>query len=232
MDHTDAVRLHAVEKYVLGELPQAQRDEFEEHYFDCADCISDLKAAAVFIEGSRQVLHEASRGKAAAKHPVGLGARWFGWLRPAFAVPALAALLLVVVYQNAVTIPQLKDEPSRGVPAEIVKSFYLPASTARGASSLSIAVHEGEDFGLDVDLPPDSSGLGYVAQIQDAAGRPRISLPVSAEQARKSVHFHIRGGVLPAGKYDLVVMSMHPQAGAQAGRHEVTRTSFTVEFLP
>src|SRR6266404_2189817 len=38
MDHKEAVRLQAAEKYVLGEFPPNLRDEYEEHFFDCAEC--------------------------------------------------------------------------------------------------------------------------------------------------------------------------------------------------
>ena len=56
MDHSEAVRLQAAVKYVLGELPPAQRDEYEEHCFDCAECALDLKAAAVFVDTTREVM--------------------------------------------------------------------------------------------------------------------------------------------------------------------------------
>jgi len=34
MDHSEALRQQAAEKYVLGELPPPLRDEFEAHYFE------------------------------------------------------------------------------------------------------------------------------------------------------------------------------------------------------
>ncbi|PYU53470.1 MAG: hypothetical protein DMG48_01380 [Acidobacteria bacterium] len=46
MDHNEALRLHAVEKYVLGELPPSLRDEFEQHFFECQECALDVRAAA------------------------------------------------------------------------------------------------------------------------------------------------------------------------------------------
>ena len=46
MDHNEAVRLQAAEKYVLGEFPADLRDEYEEHFFDCAECAVDVKAIA------------------------------------------------------------------------------------------------------------------------------------------------------------------------------------------
>ncbi len=60
MDHNEAVRLRAVEKYVLGELAPSQRDEFEAHYFDCQECAQDVKAVAEFVDNVRAVLRAAA----------------------------------------------------------------------------------------------------------------------------------------------------------------------------
>ncbi len=53
MDHRDALQRSAVERYLLAELSPAERDEFEEHFFDCAECTSDLKTTAAFLDGAR-----------------------------------------------------------------------------------------------------------------------------------------------------------------------------------
>ena len=34
----------AVEKYLLQELAGEERDQFEEHFFDCQECATDLGA--------------------------------------------------------------------------------------------------------------------------------------------------------------------------------------------
>ena len=58
MDHEEAVRLQAAEKYLLGQLPKEQHAAYEEHYFDCSVCAEEIKATAAFIESARQVAHE------------------------------------------------------------------------------------------------------------------------------------------------------------------------------
>jgi hypothetical protein len=50
--------LLAAEKYLLGELLNSQREEYEEHYFDCADCAEDIKDAVEFMEGARRVFRD------------------------------------------------------------------------------------------------------------------------------------------------------------------------------
>src|SRR5579864_7251175 len=104
MDHHEAMRRSAVEQYLLGELPPSERDEFEEHFFDCQECAADLKATAAFLSGAKR---ELKRGPPAAK-TASIGKEpWLSFLwRPAFAGPAFAALLLVIGYQNLVVYPR------------------------------------------------------------------------------------------------------------------------------
>ena len=54
MDHHQATQLTAVEKYLLEELAPELRDEFEEHFFDCQECATDLRATAGFIDAAKR----------------------------------------------------------------------------------------------------------------------------------------------------------------------------------
>src|SRR5208282_6788733 len=96
MDHNEAVRLQAAEKYLLGDLPKEQHAAYEEHYFDCPTCAEELKATVAFMESARQIAREEALQAVGAKGLAPVPPKdggWFAWLRPAFAVPALAALL-------------------------------------------------------------------------------------------------------------------------------------------
>jgi Beta-lactamase len=48
VDHDEAVRTLATEKYLLGEMCLDLRQEFEMHLFDCEQCAFDLWAAVTF----------------------------------------------------------------------------------------------------------------------------------------------------------------------------------------
>src|SRR5712691_5401136 len=123
MDHGEAIRLGATEKYVLGELPQSLRDEFEEHYFECLECALDLKEAAGFVGNAREVWRQdIAKSAVKVREPVRGRSAWF---RPAIAVPAFAALLLVIAYQNAVTIPRIKEQAAHGGGQLFTSSFFL-----------------------------------------------------------------------------------------------------------
>ena len=95
MNHQEAQRREAVEKYLLEELPPPERDEFEEHFFDCQECASDLKTTAAFIDEAKRQL---GRAPAAAPAPRARPRFRFEFLwRPAFAAPAFALLLAVIL---------------------------------------------------------------------------------------------------------------------------------------
>src|SRR5207249_1458715 len=108
MDHNGAIRLQAAVKYVLGELSQAQRDEYEEHYFDCAECAVDIKALATFADTAREVMRQEKANNLALAPGAARPAR-LRWLQPVVALPAFAALLFIIAYQNVVTIPNARN---------------------------------------------------------------------------------------------------------------------------
>jgi hypothetical protein len=51
MTHQQAVDRHAVERYLLDEMPEIERYAFEEHLFDCEMCADDVRIGAVMREG-------------------------------------------------------------------------------------------------------------------------------------------------------------------------------------
>src|SRR5260370_27744756 len=140
MDHNEAIRLQAAVKYVLGELSPVQREEYEEHYFDCAVCALDLKATAAFVDASREVF-KADKARAAEREAAPVRGGWFGWLRPIVAVPAFAALLLVVTYQNVVTIPRARGEAPQRPRSFVTASFSLPLANTPGREQFDVPIH-------------------------------------------------------------------------------------------
>ncbi len=235
MDHNEAVRLQAAEKYLLGQLPKEQHAAYEEHYFDCSACAEDLKATVAFMENAHRVAREEGPQTINDKRLVvetPSAAGWFRWLRPVFAIPIFAVLLLVIGYQNGITIPNLKQASSRTATAEIVKSFSLMSvgSRGEGSSFLPIKVGPQEDFILDVDMPGNSSS-GYACQIKDASGKIRGSLSVSAEEAKNTVPIKIRGGSLQPGKYNLVIFAGQMPSAQTDRASAATQKAFSIEFV-
>jgi hypothetical protein len=237
MDHNEAVRLQAAEKYVLGKLPKEQHAAYEEHYFECPACAEEIKATVAFMEGARQVVREEALEPVDARRlaPATQTADgWFAWLRPAFAVPVLAALLLFIGYQNGVTIPRLKDSSSSQIAQTLSSSFQLRGSVRGGNegedTANKVRVHSGESFALNFDFTPTGTFSEYDWQLRDPASRLVKQGKVGGDKKYQAVSVLVTGGVESAGKYALVFFGADGN-GQTADRNEAQRLTFTVEFL-
>ena len=233
MDHNEAIRLQAAEKYVLGELSPAVRDAYEEHYFDCALCAVDVKAAAAFVDAGRDILR-AERQYAPAAPRAASGAKtsggWFLWLRPAFAVPVFAVLLLIVGYQNLVTIPQAKKDLALSGGELVTSSFSLQMANVRGGNEVNIQIHPNEPFALKFDFTPSKTFDNYLCELQDSSGHSLVRQMVPGSSTNKEAQLAIRGGLVKPGSYDLVFTGA-PSASGPGSGEEVLRLRFSVEFL-
>lgn len=200
MDHAVVVREKMTERYLLDELDPIQREQFEEHYFDCPECAKDVRAASLFVEQSKTILAEAPE-KVAVPVRSGRPTGWFAWLRPAFALPALALLLVIIGYQNLVTYPQLKEASNR---PQVLPWVSLDIST-RGASAQVISVPPGGAFDLLVNIPPDSRFSRYIADLLDPAGKVEWSLPIATVATQDQYMVRVPAANREAGNYVLAV---------------------------
>jgi hypothetical protein len=231
MNHDEAIRLKAAEKYLLGELSAELRDEYEDHYFGCAECALEVQTGAVFIDNARDVLSSTSVAEMAAKRqPVRSGGWWTALLRPAFAVPVLALLLLVAGYQNAVTIPHLKTALLQSERVQTLPSFSLISENSRGGTPLAITVPAGKPFSFFVDIPPQGGYASYVCEFQTESGVPELSLKVSADEAKRTVQLLIPAGRLASGKHVLVVRGLDSQGKPDADKIGVANYPFSLDY--
>src|SRR5690349_10073309 len=127
MDHQVASNTHAVERYLLGEMPSEERDAFEEHYFTCAQCAEDLQAASRLVRDMKGALGEIEPARKRSSPG------WLSWLQPQVLIPARTALVLAVFvgYQNAVVLPDLK------APRSMASTLILDGRTRGGLPTLS-----------------------------------------------------------------------------------------------
>lgn len=186
---------HIAERYVLGELPGAEAEEFERHYFECEQCALAVETAQLFAANASAVFAEQP---APVKAPKGSSASFFAWLKPVFAIPMAAALALAIlaVYQNTVTIPQLRE-------ARVLPAFTLiGASRGEGAE---VKVPAGTvSFALAADIPPGASLPKYLCVLSEA-GRPvfQIEAPRPAEGQPITILVPVRA--LQPGPHELSV---------------------------
>jgi len=231
MDHHDALRLSAAEGYMLGELPAELQEQFEEHYFDCPACTADLKALTQFM-GASQVLFQNGAAFSTVKEQQERKG-WLSWLSPAFAVPAIATLAAVVIFQAVGIIPALRDHPAPQPSRSqlYASSFHLPGLT-RSAASSKVAVRPGETFSLDFDFTPARSFPSYRCSLIGPSGKTLLTLDIPGDQVNKELHLLVQGGVDQAGNYALAFAGQGGTTGAESGLSEVQRIPFIVEFRP
>jgi hypothetical protein len=134
MEHRQAVDTLASERYLLGEMTDAERDAFEAHFFSCHECAEDIRAAAMMRDGVR----------AGFLRPQTSVRRW----RPAIVLPWAAAATLAVAlgYQTARTRPagSLAVGPLSLAPVTL-------RSSTRG-QDVSVAPGPGDVVTLALDL--------------------------------------------------------------------------------
>jgi hypothetical protein len=243
MDHDVVVREKMTEKYLLAELDPALRDQFEEHFFECLDCARDVRAGSDFVAHSKNILAagsedaaETARGRAnnapdRHKDPAkdrdrdagsGSALHWLAWLRPAFAVPALAVLLAVIGYQNFVQLPRIEHSANQ--------PHILPAATVNlltyGANASPLAVHQGEGFLLNVIVPPGHRYSAYRVDLYGPAGNLEASLPVAGSAADETWPIQFPPASRQSGTYKLSAKGV----SAEGQETEVGTSSFEVRI--
>ena len=216
MDHSEAVSEMLAEKYLLNELSPESRERFEEHFFECKECAADMKAGALLIEEMKTALANAPATSPVIQ-PERAQSGWFGWLRPAVAVPALVVLLAVIAYQNLVSYPQLKMAAN----APQVLPWASVNVSARGATTPSITTTKGQGFLLFVNIPPDAKYSSYIAELQDPSGKAEwtLTMPATSEDGYP---VRVPGKERVDGTYTLVVQGV----GTTGERTEIGQTPF------
>jgi Putative zinc-finger len=221
MNHSEAVEQMATERYLLDELTPDAREAFEEHLFDCLDCALDLRAGAAFVREAKAqlplMLFEAPAASQVAPAKVRSGEKssfWVSLWRPAFAAPVFAALLMVLVYQNAVTFPALRG--AAGQP-QIVPLAPVHGAT-RGGSHISITADRVHGVALPIDLsaqPGMAPAASYSFDLRDPQGKlawtGSAPAPATSPDADEPFSIVLPGRMLQNGSYSLTVTSVTAQ---------------------
>jgi hypothetical protein len=231
MDHTEALRLQAAEKYVLGELPDTLREEYEEHYFDCTECALDVKAAIAFVEAGREVFQE-NPESLLEKLDRWFAENWFRWFRPVVAVPAFAVLLAVIGYQNLVSLPKAKQAARSTAPQVLFSSYPLRGVNTAGEEGRTLSIRATEAFFLNFDFVPTRSFDNYIGQLEDAQGHVILQSKIAGANANQEAHLPIPARMLHPGKYVLAFYGDPGGSGKVDPRNDAGRLPFTVEFHP
>jgi anti-sigma factor RsiW len=209
MDHSEAVKQMAAEKYLLNELPPDARDAFEEHFFDCPDCALDLRAGAAFVNEAKTQLPELTASQPARSALAPSKAKekrsgWLSWWSPAIAAPAFATLLLFIGYQNLVTYPALRESADQPRILPVV-----PAHGATRGAQIPVSADRKHGVAFPIDLAPRPGIASYVVDLYDSQGKivwtGTVAAPAKTEGQGQLVSLDIPGAMLHTGAYTVAV---------------------------
>jgi anti-sigma factor RsiW len=215
MNHSEVVEQLAVERYLLDELTPDAREAFEEHLFDCQECALDLRAGTLFVdEVKAQLPGIPEKSIVADRGPKAKAVSWLSWMRPMFVAPAFAALLGIVVFQNVVSFPALRQAANQPRLAPLTE--LRPAT--RGAERQKLNADRSHGAALSVDLPVDqgtTAASSYSIELQDAQGSTvwatKILAGAREAQDDQKLTLFIPGTTLKSGTYSLSIAGLSPQ---------------------
>lgn len=226
MDHTEAIRSMAAEKYFLSELTPELRDSFEEHFFSCQECAADVRATAVFLDNAKTQLGTQTTEPVPAPVPAPAKTGWLTWLRPAIAAPVIAVLLAIISYQTFVTRPHLENQVAALSEPGILHSTWLTANVRRSGGLPVVSTHPGDGFLLLVDIAPTRSYSSYSAELTAPDGSRKWALPITPELTQNTVPIRVPPGLTQEGSYSLVVFG----TDADGHRQEVASYPFQLQL--
>src|SRR4051794_12771237 len=99
VSHQEAVGRDWPALYALGELPDRERDQFEEHLFDCPVCSQSVKTGYLLLRGIESTLKRPLSGKQQRTEPILVTqpkTTRRSWPRMMMALPYAAAVCLAV----------------------------------------------------------------------------------------------------------------------------------------
>jgi hypothetical protein len=224
MDHQQATESAAVEKYLLDELTPEMRDAFEEHFFDCQECATDLRATAGFMDATKREFQVNPLPKlpVAAKNKPRVA-----FFRPALAWSALAASLLVIAYQNGVVYPHFKAEVAQLQAPEILPPLSLVGGNSRGDEVPVVSVGGARPFLLSLDIPTQDRFSSYTCLLYAPSGSLVWRVDVPAQLAKDTVSIRVPSTNRSSGEYTLTVQGNgdHSSPGTDLAHYRFTVNS-------
>lgn len=178
----------AAEAYILDDLEPAERNAFEEHFFDCTDCASDVLDAAAVADGVRTDIADGERTETTNvvpfPHPY---SRWA-------AAAAAIAIAAVLSYHYWPRPPARQTAP---LVRNVVAEQMIDLDAAR-ATQTSYLVIRNQSVSVGFVIPVTDPHPPYVCELRDDAGGHLMgSKTVSTkDEAANAVSL-----VIPAGKF-------------------------------
>lgn len=149
MQHDQAVKSRAAERYLLDEMSELERHRFEAHYFECPECAEEIRLGMALQETAAEAPApgQAAKGKPGSWPPLRL-----------VSLAAAAGLVMAVGYQSLFVIPELQ---SMARPQALAPAVLRPVSRGADTEIKVSPVAPFVSMSLDVNLDPLPPELQY-----------------------------------------------------------------------
>jgi hypothetical protein len=190
-EHLAAKESMAAERYVLDEMEPAERDAFEEHFFDCIECANDVRDESKIGAGVRTGAYVVT--------PAIPYTRW--------AVAAGLVLAAGLAYQFMPSMPGRHNPgPAPIAATSTTRTEQVIDLEQARAGAIAHQVRGDQPVALFFTIPPDKPKPGYVCELHDASGATiGKAQPVTPEQARDPIRMPLAPGALRSGQYNVVI---------------------------
>ena len=228
MDHQEIINAKLLDRYLLGEMTEPERDVFEEHYFSCGVCAEELVTAVKFVDNARRPLlrleaedaaketeaRGATGGPPAAleseKHPGRRPQSWWDrWLslapKPALA-GACGCLAVALFWQSM----------PAGVNPEVTGSYFVTATREGSQAPRRILVKPGQDRVALLFNHTDTTVTRFDFKLEDAEGSAVQRFAGDAPRDTNDIQVMVPVRSLRTGMYTLRIKNAATHADVAA----------------
>jgi hypothetical protein len=226
IDHARATEENLIERYLLREMPAAEAEEFELHFFECEECAAAVETGQALLVNGRTIGAEdpaPEPGQSAHELPRSLWNSLVDWWNKPLGLISVATSLLLgglAFYQGAVVIPGLRQ-------ARVLPVFQL-IGASRGEPSIIEIPRDAVSFAISADVPPDAHFAQYVCKLS-FDGHAVFELNSSAPAAGQPITILVPARDLHAGQFALTISGAEPGGKRQ---DRVAEFSFDLRFRP
>jgi hypothetical protein len=219
MDHVYIKEHNIADLYVADDLPVEQRASFEEHFFECEECLREIEMARAFRSGMKQLPVPSSARRAP-------GVIWLA-IAAGVAIMVIPAALLYRSQRDGVQLLQSEHERNARLEQAIARLSspnanvdVYPLNITRGGSQdgrpdggyaarISLPASE-RTLVLFLDSQADRAYTGYRARLADATGSQVWSQDQIQPGARSTFAISLSSRLLHVGNYTLTFEGIRP----------------------
>jgi hypothetical protein len=202
MTHQQALDTMAAERYLLDEMTELEKHAFEEHFFDCSDCATEVRLGERIRVEVRSVpnLDSKTMEQSARDSNVIEFNKRPAWRRPSILLPwaAAATIALAASYQSLVVVPGLRQ----AVSPQSLSPVMLREATRGALPGIDIRGQRFITLGIDV-MSQSTKDVRY--ELLGAAGDTILSGRTPLPPSGAPLLLLIPADELGHGRHTLIV---------------------------